>query len=170
MLRTLILATSLLSGCSHTRDITDLHPFSGSLLVSCTIEWQTYLYKGSWHTSYSIFTETIKGYGAGGQIVETAPNLILPPGTTIIGTKLKFESTMASGPGIWIYGNARAPAGTTIPVTTLVESVGPDLVDWQKQHRFRLLPSVSEYLRDVKVSKPPWCMSPNKSLEQTGER
>ena len=39
----------------------------------------------------------------------------------------------------------------------VVELVGIDLVDWQKEHPFRLSPSVSEYVKRSTKGKPEWC-------------
>jgi hypothetical protein len=147
-----------LCGCSVAHDISDTHPYSKSLLVTCTTNWPIYLYGSRWESAYWVFTEKIKGFVGPAQIAEVSePALTLPPGTTITGTHLKYESTFGTGPAIWIYGIAHPPSGEDQRVRDVVEDVGVDLVDWQKEHPFRLSPSVSEYVKRSTKGKPEWC-------------
>jgi hypothetical protein len=153
-------AVAALCGCSVAHEISDTHPYAKSLLVTCTTSWPIYLYGSRWESGYWVFTEKIKGYAgpAPTQIAELSePAMTLLPGTTITGTHLKFESTMGTGPAIWIYGIAHPPSGEDQRVRDVVELVGIDLVEWQKEHPFRLLPPVSEYVKKSTKGEPKWC-------------
>jgi len=167
LLRALVLTIAISStGCSTSRDVTKLHPHAASLLRSCTTDAPIYLYGNRRERAYHVFTQKITGYHGPLNTPEVSePTMSLPAGTLLIGTKLRYESTIGTGPAIWIYGVARPPNGEEQQVRDVVDLVGIDLVEWQKKHPFQPLPPASEYLKRSTQSEPDWCVKSVKLQE-----
>src|SRR5262245_24608143 len=92
-----------LAGCATSEDVTDIHPFSSTLLQTCVTAWPVYLYDEDRKNGYHLF-DSKYSYGIEPNVVVAEPEVTLPAGTTLTVKRVNLVTSMAGGPSIYISG------------------------------------------------------------------
>ena len=161
----ILLGTLLLSGCSTVRDVSLIHPHRSTILGPHQTTRELYLYRNDPRSaSFSvsehdhIATHQYKGNAL--QEVRIRPDIVLPPGSTILVSQIIFVDPFEDGPYLAVLGVATDTKNATrYSVDSLIEplSLGVTLEQWRKDnHRVFATPPVSEYLEESRVSDLNW--------------
>jgi hypothetical protein len=136
-----------------------VHPYRTELIGRFVTSRAFYLYeqRGS---EYFVLQHPIVShvYGKDGRYraTEHAPDLVLPPGLSVVIDRIEVRSTKTSGPHIALLGKVSPPGHKPVAIYVLLETVGIDLVEWQEQHGVLSSPGVNDYLAKAERRSFSW--------------